>query len=324
MFSQPRETNAVNGRTPKRRGIFTNLPAAVATVLACILSAPATAVFNAGSANSACLRCHSMGTLARRAPTGEIENLSVNPQGFGASEIGGLGCTQCHDAGFGRFPHPKRPPLKFEAVLAAHKPDLAGAPLAEIDNEFKQSVHFRKHPDLFTCFRCHDPHSFRRWREVTRQSVAERNAICLRCHASQENYSRIAGRHVPDLAIVHAWLPHAETHMAQVRCLDCHASGVAPSHSHLIMPKSQAVRDCVKCHSANTVLRDKLYKHERGQEMARLGFANALIVNNTYVIGATRNRLLDTLGALIVLGTLVGIGGHTALRVRGRTMEDKR
>ncbi|HEY3412487.1 MAG TPA: cytochrome c3 family protein [Armatimonadota bacterium] len=301
-----------------RRRTHAGLATALFAALACILSAPAAAVGPDATVNGSCLRCHSMGTFARRAPTGEVENLSVNPKTFSASEIGALPCTRCHDAGFKRFPHPKRPPLQFAAVLGKNKPDLAGAPLAEIQNEFKQSVHFQKHPTLFTCFRCHDPHSFRRWREVTRQSVAERNAICLRCHASQENYSRIAGRRVPDLSVVHAWLPHAEIHMAQVRCLDCHASAVAPSHSHLIMPKSQAVRDCVKCHSANTVLRDKLYKHERGQEMARLGFANALIVNNTYVIGATRNRILDTLGALIVLGTLAGMGGHTVLRTRGR------
>lgn len=259
-----------------------------------------------------------MATLGRRAPTGEVENLSVNPARFHASEIGNLECTSCHGQSFTRFPHPRRPKLDFAVALAEHKPDLKGAPLEEIEAEFNASVHKKKHPDLFTCFRCHDPHEFRRWREVTRQSVAERNAVCLKCHESQESYSRIAGRRVPNLAAVHAWLPHQQKHREMVRCLDCHASSAPPARNHLVLPKAQALRDCVKCHSANTVLRDKLYRYQRREEVAGRGFANALIVNNAYVIGATRNRLLDALGGLMVAGTALGIGGHLALRARAK------
>lgn len=281
-------------------------------VTAALCLAPVSAL--ATSTNAQCLRCHAMSTLALRMPTGEVESLSVNPSEFASSEHRKMQCTQCHGQAYLSYPHPAA--VKRIHCLDCHKRQEAGLALfVKIGREFHKSVHYRRHPDRFDCFACHDPHTFRRWRDVTRKSIAERNQICLRCHASSEQFARITERRpMPNLEAAHAWLPHFDLHIQHVRCLDCHTGGDSRWSSHDILPARQAIRDCVKCHSTNSLLKRKLYRYQRQQETARLGFVNSLIINDAYVVGATRNRFLDWAAGALVAMSAIGVGAHAAAR----------
>ncbi|MBI3945979.1 MAG: cytochrome c3 family protein [Armatimonadetes bacterium] len=277
----------------------------------------APAALAAPTKDDACGRCHGMATLARRGPMGEVVSLAVLPGEFAASEHGRLKCTRCHSRKYRTFPHPRiEERLDCETCHTTAEAELAERQFGRIADEFRKSIHARRHPGEFTCFNCHDPHRFRRWGDVSRQSVAAQNDVCLACHASDAQFALLTPRRArPDVQQAHAWLPHQEAHRRQVRCLDCHTSAEPPVRPHLILPKEQAVRDCVACHSANSVLKATLYRHRRGEETARLGFVNAAIINDAYVIGATRNRLVDRAGSLAVALALFGAVGHGLLRV---------
>jgi hypothetical protein len=112
-------------------------------------------------------------------------------------------------------------------------------------------------------------------------------------------------------------------HWAKVRCLDCH-TGYNPTSSHLILPKKDAVKKCEACHTANPVQLLRLYSRRRAAEVKELGFLNAAIINDAYVIGATRNAQLDFWAILIIGGTLAGVSGHGALRMLASLVRRRR
>lgn len=69
------------------------------------------------------------------------------------------------------------------------------------------------------------------------------------------------------------------------------------------------------CHTRNTALRTRLYRHVAESETAQLGFLNSAIVGSAYVIGATRNTYLDLFGLGLVGATLAGVVGHGIIRI---------
>jgi hypothetical protein len=73
--------------------------------------------------------------------------------------------------------------------------------------------------------------------------------------------------------------------------------------SHLIQPKEAAVKRCNECHSRNSMLMASLYKFQ-SKEQRRDGFFNAIILNESYVIGANRNEYLDIL-SLVIFGIVI-------------------
>jgi hypothetical protein len=58
-----------------------------------------------------------------------------------------------------------------------------------------------------------------------------------------------------------------------------------------------------------------LYKFESA-EQRKGGFMNAIMINNSYVIGANQNVLLNRLSLLVFGMTLLVIGFHTYLRIK--------
>ena len=94
--------------------------------------------------------------------------------------------------------------------------------------------------------------------------------------------------------------------------------------SHEILNKEKAEKKCLSCHSANSALKVRLYRHLVKDEQQRLGFTNSVILSNSYVIGATRHPLLD--GALIglVALTLVGVLAHGVIRIVAATLRRDR
>ncbi len=283
----------------------------------------------AKDANQYCFRCHSMATLSYRdEATGIIKSLSVIPKEFYNSNHKELECTGCHSKDFQNFPH--NPKLKDENLycLNCHKdePKFKKYHFESIEAEFKRSVHYKILGDKFNCFDCHDPHSFEihaRAGNDIKATVLYDNLICLNCHENNSKIKLLSGKILPSLTSSHAWLPHIDLHWKAVRCIDCHTSSNAPGVSHNILPKEKAVKNCVECHSKNSLLLQTLYKFQSKESRNKEGFLNAVILNNSYVIGATRNYYLNLLSFIIFGLTLIALSLHGYFRIRAKKRRPK-
>ncbi len=60
-----------------------------------------------------------------------------------------------------------------------------------------------------------------------------------------------------------------------------------------------------------------LYKFE-SLEQRKGGFVNGIMINNSYVIGANQNVLLNRLSLLVLGGILMVIGLHIFLRIKNQ------
>ena len=113
-----------------------------------------------------------------------------------------------------------------------------------------------------------------------------------------------------------------------MRCVECHTPEVAAGEmiSHEILSKEKAEKDCLACHSASSTLKTRLYRHLVKEEQERLGFANSVILATSYVPGATRHPLLDTLVlgafAAMIVGLLAHGLGRFLTRRRGKGSDD--
>ena len=260
--------------------------------------------------NEYCFRCHSMATLGVKIDEqGTLKSFTVIPEEFKASNHGKFLCVKCHEIGFETFPHDKS---KFEEISCFECHERNNNELfvnfAEIENDFKQSVHNQKLGDKFSCYSCHDPHSFKvnaRFSFDINSTVLYDNKICMDCHTNQNRFNALTDRYFPGLQETHSWLPHQNLHWQNVRCIDCHAEPVEGRVSHLIMPKEKAVKNCVECHSKDTRLAQTLYQFQAKQERNTEGFFNSIILNNSYVIGATRNYYLNIF-SFVIFGLVIG------------------
>lgn len=90
----------------------------------------------------------------------------------------------------------------------------------------------------------------------------------------------------PDIDKIHEWLPNAPRHWEAVRCVECHTPESTHSKlalSHEILDKEQAQRNCVSCHSKDTALRTRLYRHMAQEETNEMGFLNSAVLGDAYV-----------------------------------------
>ena len=279
--------------------------------------------------NAKCLKCHSWSTLGYKDKgTGLLINLSVNPENYYSSNHKNLSCIDCHSKKFSTFPHSSK--LKEESLycLDCHtdKKELSKYSFKEIEHDFKESIHYKIFGNKFTCFNCHEPHTFivnARVNDQISKTVLYDNRICLDCHNNTEKIAAISKEAVPTLNSSHKWLPHLALHLANVRCIDCHATGTTAGVPHDILPKEKAVRDCVSCHSENSILLQTLYKFRSLQKRNEEGFINATILNNSYVIGATRNYYLNLFSFIIFGLTLIALGIHSYLRIKSKKAKNK-
>lgn len=269
-----------------------------------------------------CLSCHGKQDVERKDPHERKTSVYVDANGLGRSEHRGMVCVDCHSKALGQDPHP---PVRRAYCLDCHVSNEGGdgVAFATIESDFQNSVHALK-DGAFRCVQCHDAHTFQL--ATTRHRIFDHNRVCLRCHGDAEQFQRFAKKAPPDLDKAHAWLPNRDMHWQKVRCLDCHTGYDAPIGSHLILPKAQAVRKCEACHSAKPVQLLRLYGRMRKQEVRERGFLNATVVNDSYVIGATRNRELDLVAFGIMGSAALGVTGHGLLRLftgRRRAKRDR-
>ena len=232
-------------------------------------------------------------------------------------------CIDCHSEEYLEFPHAGN--LRMEAkpnCLDCHGGDekYAKYHFENIEKEFQSSVHSEKHSEDFTCWMCHNAHTYlitARTSENIKQTIAYDNGICMSCHSDINKYQLLTDRENPNLIKKHDWLPNQKLHFKSVRCIECHTKKINDSTlvSHNILPKKLAVKRCEECHSTNSILMASLYRYKIKEIRSTQGFFRGIFVNDSSVIGANRNFFLNVVSVLIASLVLLGIFVHTLLRV---------
>jgi Zn finger protein HypA/HybF involved in hydrogenase expression len=188
----------------------------------------------------------------------------------------------------------------------------------EIEKEYQQSVHYKLEEEGFTCWKCHNPHSYKisiRNTDNLKETILYDNTICLNCHSNFSRFQLLTDREEINVIEKHDWLPNQASHFSNVRCIECHTKiNDSILVSHLIVPEEEAVKKCNDCHSRNSMLMASLYKFQ-SKEQRRDGFFNGIILNESYVIGANRNEYLNLLSLLISGIIILIIGIHVYFRV---------
>lgn len=267
-------------------------------------------------ANDECLACHSEAGLKAPPRAGlDLEKLRKtlhDPTFFAASNHGGVECTQCHGKAVGEYPHP----ANTRAIISPCE-ECHAAKVMRVEKQLAASVHGLDMKEPFTCLTCHNPHrgAVASRLKDAQQTAVQDNAVCLDCHQSNLAMSRVSGdaKARPDIDAIHDWLPNTRLHWRAVRCLDCHTA--SDKKSHEITNGDKAERNCVSCHSADSNLQARLYRHQALEEQEKYGFLNSTVLRSAYVVGATRHPLLDK--AILALAglTILGLVGHGSLRV---------
>ncbi len=269
--------------------------------------------------NAKCLECHSedgLHDLTRDDVDREkLATFLVKPDLYADSNHGKVECVACHVKGFSEFPHAEADKKQINWCDECHTRQFL-----RIEDQFFKSVHAKKadaQPGSFTCVTCHDPHIFRAAAHfsTTREAVRQDNDMCLQCHASDERFAQVSTDTRPNLEALHDWLPNTPLHWGAVRCVECHTPVPKKILSHEILPAEKAEKNCVACHSVNSALRVRLYRHLVEEERETVGFVNSVILNEAYVIGATRNRYLDMFFGISVAVIAAGLGLHGVVRV---------
>lgn len=279
-------------------------------------------------ANAECFACHSEAGLHKPPKEGldlkKLRGLLQNPEVFGQSDHQRLACTKCHNEGYDEHPHEANARESTSTCTDCHskKANL-------IEKQFEQSVHAEL-ADKISCPTCHNPHLMRVADKLIdpRKIVAQDNRVCLGCHDSDEQFARFAPdkKQRPLIDDVHHWLPNARLHWQAVRCVDCHTPLVPAGEmiSHQILGKEKAERDCLSCHSADSQLKTRLYRHLVKEEQQRLGFTNSIILSNAYVLGATRHPWLDTLVLGAFAAMVLGLLAHGLGRIVARILQRRK
>jgi hypothetical protein len=290
-----------------------------------------TATFKSPSAedNERCLKCHGQGkyeymneTLKKEVKAQMYSETIIKREDFYRSNHKSLSCTDCHSSEYTKFPHSGE--LRMEQklyCLDCHGGDerYAQFHFEAIDSDYVKSTHYKIEKDGFSCWSCHDPHTYRiniRNSENIKETIRYDNAICLNCHSNFDKFQVLTSRKEINIMKTHEWLPNQQVHFQNVRCIECHTRiNDSILVSHMIKPKDQAVRRCNECHSQNSILMATLYKF-KSREQRQTGFFNGIILNESYVIGANRNKYLNLLSLIVLLSVLGVIGIHIYLRVK--------
>ena len=246
--------------------------------------------------NEACLKCHGeMKYVIEDLNTGRsthelmYSERAIDRNAFYASVHKSFACTDCHSYDFNTFPHSVETRLEEQFMcLDCHGYDetFAKYHFEDIEVEFQESIH---NMEEFTCWKC---------------------------HADFDRFSLLTDRDEIVVVESHDWLPNQAAHFASVRCIECHTEiNDSILIAHKILPKTEAVKNCTECHSKDSRLMHTLYKFE-SLEARKDGFANSIMLNNSYVIGANQNIWLNRLSLLVFGMTLLVIVFHSYLRIK--------
>lgn len=288
-----------------------------------------TRVYEFAEQNQECLKCHGQEKyfyyndwIERDVKENMNPYYIIDSALFYQSNHWSFKCIDCHSSEYETFPHPGE--LRMEpkyTCLDCHEGDdnFAEYHFERIDEEFHMSVHSTKHDEEFTCWMCHDPHTYKinaRTNLSIKDIIKYDNEICLSCHSNTNKYQLLTEQENPNVIESHDWLPNQKSHFQHVRCIECHAEyneDILVAHN--VQPKEKAVKLCVECHSENSILTASLYRYKVKETRSNIGFHNAIfMMEETYVIGANRNTYLNRASLVIFFLTLAGIGIHSILR----------
>jgi len=274
--------------------------------------------------NERCLRCH-----AEEKYTIENEDrVTTEPMcperihdrdAFYSGVHKSFACNDCHSYGYEEFPHSLE--TRMEETLMCmdchgYDESFAQYHFEEIEIEFGESAHNMKD---FTCWSCHDPHSYKafmRNADDLAEAIVYDNNMCLRCHSDFSRFMLLSDREEINVVASHEWLPNQISHFKHVRCIECHTEiNDTILIAHKILPKTAAVKNCEECHSKDSRLMHTLYKFQ-GQDNEKGGFANAVMINESFVIGANQNVFLNKLSFILLGLMMVVIVFHIYLRIR--------
>lgn len=275
--------------------------------------------------NERCLRCHGEAKFTIEDPElGKTMTEHMCPEriihrdDFYSGVHKSFACGDCHNYGFEEFPHSVE--ARMEEMLMCmdchgYDETFAKYHFEDIEIEVSESIH---NIEEFTCWKCHDPHSYRafmRNAEDIEEAVLYDNNMCLSCHADFNRFMLLTERNEINVVDSHDWLPNQVAHFRSVRCIECHTEiNDSILIAHKILPKTEAVENCTECHSRDSRLMHTLYKFQVKEER-KAGFANGIIINNAYVIGANQNVILNILSVLIFSLTFLVILFHSILRI---------
>jgi predicted CXXCH cytochrome family protein len=186
--------------------------------------------------------------------------------------------------------------------------------------QFENSVHARNKKFGFSCWKCHDPHTYSSLAEEDAQltdRMVYHNAICLRCHSKVKPVELDLGEPVEEEQKSHFWLPNQPLHFAGVRCIDCHNSIDRDMLlTHQILPMEQAEKRCVDCHSKDSKLLATLYKYRAKEQRSNKGFLSGDMLEGMSIIGVQDDNYLNLASVIIFLFILSGMVVHIILRIR--------
>ncbi len=279
--------------------------------------------------NERCFVCHGQKNyeytnenLGRQVKAMMFSERMVSRDVFYRSNHKSFSCTDCHSSEYTTFPHPGE--LRMEEnfnCIDCHGGDemFSQYNFEVIEAEYQNSVHYKLEEQGFNCWKCHGPHDYRisiRNSTNLEETILYDNNICLNCHSDFDRYQLLTDREEVDLIGKHEWLPNQRSHFRSVRCIECHSEvNDTILVSHLINPSVRAIKGCNECHSQNSILMSSLYKFQ-SKEQRRDGFLNGIILNQSYVIGATRNRYLNNISFGIFALMACAILIHIIFRIK--------
>lgn len=279
--------------------------------------------------NQECLKCHGSkyyyyynDWVEREVKERMNPYFIVDSAAFYQSNHWSFQCIDCHSFDYEQFPHPGELRMEpFFECIDCHGGDdhYAQYNFEGIEEEFHKSVHSSKHSVEFTCWMCHDPHTYKinaRTNENMEEFIQYDNGICLSCHANIDKYQLITTQDNPNILNKHEWLPNQSLHFRKVRCIECHAEiNDEILVGHNVQPKEKAVKRCVDCHSKDSRLLVSLYRMQFTDQRSVTGFSNASILEEGYIIGANRNIYLNNFSLIITGIVLILISLHAILRL---------
>lgn len=283
-------------------------------------------VFPFAEENENCLKCHAEEFYILNDPSTGIEKRRMmakhnkfSREEYYDSNHKAFACLDCHAYGFEEFPHPIDARLEEPyACIDCHGYDenYAQYHFEEIEVDYMNSTHAQI--EGFSCWKCHNAHTYKiniRTTTNLNETILYDNNICLECHANSENFRLLTDREEIDIVNQHDWLPNQVAHFTSVRCIECHTSiNDSILVAHDVRPKAEAVKKCTECHTSDSRLMSTLYKFQ-SQENRKNGFVNAVVLNQSFVIGANRNIYLNY-GSLAIFGfVLLIIGVHVFFRI---------
>jgi Zn finger protein HypA/HybF involved in hydrogenase expression len=286
--------------------------------------------FKNSEENENCLKCHGQSSYSyENKESGKTvkkkmyAELILNRDEYYISNHREFKCTDCHSEDYGTFPHDGNLRMEAKATcIDCHGGDeqYAKFEFEKIDTAFMASVHSQKHSDDFTCWMCHNPHTYKinaRTTDNLKETITYDNLICLNCHGDVTRYQLLTDKQRPNLIDKHDWLPNQAAHFTNVRCIECHARNEDTLIvAHHVAPKKEALRKCESCHSRNSILNASLYKYQVKEKIEKTGLLQGLLLQDTLTIGPDQNNTLNLISWIIFGFTLLVIFIHAYFRIK--------